>query len=58
MSEDEFSEGVVEGKAVDTIAGGEDQVGAGRVHAWIQKCSLLEMIQYPAQTMSVPGFRT
>jgi len=36
VREDEFTEGVVEGEAVDTVsgAGGEDEICTCGVHAW------------------------
>jgi len=37
VGEDELPKRIVEGKTVDTIAGGEDQVCTGRVHAFSQK---------------------
>jgi len=57
VSQDEFSEGVVEGKPIDAIAGRKNQVGTGSIHTY-NETHCLEVVQYPAQTISVPALRT
>jgi len=57
VSQNEFSEGIVEGKPIDAIAGRKHQVGTRSIHTYNERHSL-EGEQYPAQTISVPALRT